>query len=76
MRLTGIAIDPAGNVWVPNNWKRVPDLANPGGDGMIVFVGVAAPVKTPLIGPVRSALYIYDIKPVASCISGHTVGDL
>ena len=39
----------AGNVWVTNNWKPsgLNDLIkNPGGDGMVIFVGLAAPVKT------------------------------
>lgn len=52
MRSTGVQIDQAGNVWVCNNWK--PDFvndekgvdgntANPGGDGMVIFVGLAKP---------------------------------
>jgi streptogramin lyase len=61
--ITDVAIDPAGNVWVPNNWdlydqgfKKVPDPALAtrfGGNGVVVFFGLAKPVKTPLIGPVR-----------------------
>jgi sugar lactone lactonase YvrE len=61
--LTDIAIDPAGNVWLANNWdqadvgmSQIPDPAlstRMGGDGFIVFFGLAKPVKTPLIGPVR-----------------------
>jgi streptogramin lyase len=50
-RLTSVVIDSSGNVWVPNNWKHIPIRANPGGDGLVVFLGLAAPVKTPLIGP-------------------------
>jgi streptogramin lyase len=30
-RLTGVVIDQAGNVWVPNNWKTIPIQTNPGG---------------------------------------------
>ena len=47
MRTTGLNVDRAGNVWTCNNWK--PDfyvdhgVGNPGGDGMIIFLGVAAP---------------------------------
>jgi len=47
MRLTHAAPDAAGNVYIANNWK--PDiiedvvLANPGGDGVIIFVGIGAP---------------------------------
>jgi DNA-binding beta-propeller fold protein YncE len=37
----GIAIDASGNVWVTNTH----------GNSLSVFVGVAEPVKTPLIGP-------------------------
>lgn len=53
-RNTGIQIDPSGNVWIANNWKRfpIPD-ANPGGYQMVVFIGVAGPLRTPLIGPPR-----------------------
>ena len=48
MRATATQIDMAGNVWVTNNWKPsgLNDLIkNPGGDGMVIFVGLAAPVK-------------------------------
>jgi len=61
--ITDVAIDPAGNVWVANNWNRpdegfkaVPDEALStrfGGDGAVVFFGLAKPVRTPLIGPAR-----------------------
>jgi hypothetical protein len=50
-RNTGVVIDPSGNVWVANNWMEVPIQSNPGGRDMVVFVGLAAPVKTPLAGP-------------------------
>jgi hypothetical protein len=52
MRTTGVQVDAAGNVWTCNNWK--PNFTedyegggpngNPGGDGIVIFVGVAAPV--------------------------------
>lgn len=48
MRATATQVDLAGNVWVTNNWKPsgLNDLIkNPGGDGMVIFVGLAAPVK-------------------------------
>jgi hypothetical protein len=47
MRQTALRIDQAGNIWSVNNWK--PDFSidtvggNPGGDGIIIFVGLAAP---------------------------------
>ena len=60
--LTDVAIDPAGNVWAANNWN-IPEAvisndppAPPrpgGGSGFTVIYGVAAPVKTPLMGQVR-----------------------
>jgi hypothetical protein len=50
-RLTGVAIDQAGNVWVPYNWKTIPIQTNPGGFGMLEIVGAAAPVKAPVFGP-------------------------
>ncbi|MBI1246721.1 hypothetical protein GC197_02610 [bacterium] len=62
--LTDVAIDPAGNVWAANNWdqpeegfKKKPDLAYStrlGGNGVVVFFGLAKPVRTPLIGPVQA----------------------
>jgi len=62
--ITDVAIDPAGNVWVANNWDRpdqgfrqLPDEALStrfGGDGAVVFFGLAKPVRTPLIGPVQA----------------------
>ena len=53
VRNTGVQIDPSGNVWLANNWKTVPIQANPGGYEMVVYVGLAGPLKTPLIGPPR-----------------------
>jgi hypothetical protein len=48
MRTTGVNVDQAGNVWTCNNWK--PDFdtdraGNPGGDGMVIFIGLATPPK-------------------------------
>ena len=61
--ITDVGIDPAGNVWAANNWNDLDavaakDPADPistkgGGQGVVVIYGVAAPVKTPLLGPVR-----------------------
>jgi hypothetical protein len=62
--ITDVDIDPAGNVWAANNWdrpdegfKKVPDEALStrwGGNGAVVFFGLAKPVRTPLIGPVEA----------------------
>lgn len=49
MRLTSVIIDQAGNVWAVNNWKpnfntdASPETGNPGGDGIVIFVGLAKP---------------------------------
>ncbi|HVW97977.1 MAG TPA: hypothetical protein VHA56_18545 [Mucilaginibacter sp.] len=50
MRVTATSIDRAGNLWCANNWKpslyidaKSPD-ANPGGDGVVIFIGVAEPL--------------------------------
>jgi len=51
-RITGGQIDPSGNIWLMNNWKRsVNPLMNPGGNSIVIVVGAAGPIKTPLIGP-------------------------
>jgi sugar lactone lactonase YvrE len=50
-RNTAVEIDTSGNVWLTNNWKDLPIKPDPVGDGMVVFIGLAAPVKAPLIGP-------------------------
>jgi hypothetical protein len=46
MRITSSSVDGAGNLWVNNNWKpsgAIDLLENPGGDGLVIFVGVAEP---------------------------------
>ncbi|MFJ3234581.1 NHL repeat-containing protein [Streptomyces sp. NPDC086787] len=50
-RVTGIQIDPSGNVWLANNWQTKPAQTNPGGHEIVVLVGAAAPVAAPRIGP-------------------------
>jgi hypothetical protein len=52
-RVTGVQADPSGNVWATNNWKNEVDLENPGGLEIVIFIGLAAPIETPLIGPPR-----------------------
>ena len=57
MRLTLANADITGNIWAANNWKPfgLSDLLlNHGGDGMVIFVGVAAPTKAPSLGPAHS----------------------
>jgi hypothetical protein len=49
-RNTAVEVDPSGNLWITNNWKQVPLPSNPGGYQVVIMVGAAAPVKTPLIG--------------------------
>jgi streptogramin lyase len=57
-----VGVGPAGDLWVTNNWQDW-KAAFPGypealstlaaGQGVVVFYGMAKPVKTPLIGPPR-----------------------
>ena len=54
VRNTGVQIDPSGNVWLTNNWEILAIPQNPGGHEIVVFIGLAKPVKTPLIGPPNS----------------------
>ncbi len=61
---TDLAIGPAGDVWVMNNWQDI-DSCYPGasealstrcgGQGVVVFFGMAKPVRTPQIGPAQPA---------------------
>ena len=47
MRLTASSIDRCGNLWAVNNWKPAAYLdikENPGGDGIVIFIGVAPPM--------------------------------
>ena len=62
--LTDVSIDPAGNVWIANNWDNGEAAAaeNPpynistwgGGMGITVIYGVASPVRPPRIGLAKS----------------------
>jgi hypothetical protein len=59
---TDLAVDPAGNVWVIDNWQLI-DSCFPGaeealstrcgGQGVTIFYGLAAPVRAPQIGPAQ-----------------------
>jgi len=57
-----VGIGPAGDVWATNNWQYYPAAfgkvaealsTTAAGQGVVVFFGMARPVKTPLIGPPR-----------------------
>jgi hypothetical protein len=51
-RITAGAIDPSGNIWITNNWKITVDpVHNPGANAVVIAVGAAAPLNTPLFGP-------------------------
>lgn len=63
-RLTDLAISPAGDVWVMNNWQDTDacfvDTSKDealstrcGGNGVTIFFGMGKPVRTPLVGPPR-----------------------
>jgi hypothetical protein len=57
---TDIAVSPAGDVWAMNNWQDI-DSCYPGaaealstrcgGQGVVIFFGMAKPVRAPQIGP-------------------------
>jgi hypothetical protein len=60
--ITDIAVDPAGNVWAMNNWQDIDScIGTPsealstrcGGQGVVIFYGLAKPVHAPQIGPAR-----------------------
>jgi sugar lactone lactonase YvrE len=51
VRNTGVIVDPSGNVWLANNWKRAAIQTNPGAYQIVAYLGLAAPVKSPQIGP-------------------------
>jgi len=57
-----VDVDPAGNVWVTNNWQDIDSCVGTpieglstrcAGQGVVVFYGMAKPVHVPLIGPVH-----------------------
>jgi len=59
---TDLAIGPAGDVWVMNNWQTLdscfgipPEALSTlcGGQGVTVFFGMAKPVRAPQIGPAK-----------------------
>jgi sugar lactone lactonase YvrE len=46
--ITAVQVDQSGNLWAANNWARIAPTV--GGDGLVEFIGAAAPVATPMIG--------------------------
>src|SRR5438552_2147801 len=51
-RITAGQIDPSRNIWLANNWKiNANPVHNPGANAIVIVIGAAAPIKTPLIGP-------------------------
>jgi hypothetical protein len=60
--LVEAAIDPAGNIWASNNWQDPAACylnaeeglsTRCGGEGFVVFYGMAKPVRSPQIGPAQ-----------------------
>ena len=52
MRITGGQVDPSGNLWLADNWKiDANPLRSPGGNAVVIAIGAAAPIRTPIIGP-------------------------
>ena len=58
--LVDASIDPAGDVWTSNNWQDYSSCygtpaeglsSRCGGQGIVVFYGMAKPVRSPQIGP-------------------------
>jgi hypothetical protein len=56
-------VGPAGDVWAINNWQDIdscfPGAAEAlstrcGGQGVVIFFGMAKPVQAPQVGPARS----------------------
>ena len=61
---TDLAVGPAGDVWVMNNWQDIDSCfgvptealsTRCGGQGVTIFFGMAKPVRAPQIGPARPA---------------------
>ncbi len=59
-----VGIGPAGDVWVTNNWQdrhvcygkpEEPLSTLCAGQGVVIFFGMAKPVRAPLIGPAQAA---------------------
>ena len=59
---TDIAVGPAGDVWAINNWQDIDNCyagatealsTRCGGQGVVIFFGMAKPVRAPQIGPAR-----------------------
>jgi hypothetical protein len=59
---TDIAVGPAGDVWAINNWQDIDSCyagatealsTRCGGQGVVIFFGMAKPVRAPQIGPAR-----------------------
>jgi hypothetical protein len=68
---TDLAISPSGDVWVMNNWQDIDSCykntsealsTRCGGQGVVVFFGMAKPVRAPQIGPARG----YDSQPAST----------
>jgi hypothetical protein len=62
--ITDLAIGPAGDVWLMNNWENIdscfgdPDEAlstRCGGQDVFIFYGMAKPVRAPQIGSAQPA---------------------
>lgn len=52
VRITGGAVDPSGNIWMTGNWKvNANPFLNPGSNSIVIAIGAAGPVQTPVIGP-------------------------
>ena len=59
---TDIVVSPAGDVWAMNNWQDINSCypgavealsTRCGGQGVVIFFGMAKPVRAPQVGPAR-----------------------
>ena len=50
--VTSVQVDESGDVWLANNWHSIVPIS--GGNSLVEFIGLAGPVRTPLIGPPQS----------------------
>jgi len=71
MRQTAVRTDMAGNLWVMNNWKpdfQIDTTSNPGGDGLVVFLGVAAPVQPVLYSTPSTSPFVTTPSPLVAAV--------
>ena len=66
-RPTGLELDSGGSVWIVNNFQTNPE--NAGGTSILQYIGLAAPVQTPLIGPAQPLESVPEPRNIAGLIA-------